>query len=334
MANPFFCGFRRGSFHINYDLAPLIHMLKVMSLRLSDKARQRLAWMDSYRECGNAAQVCRHFSISLRTFWRWKRRYDPWDLKSLEDRSRRPRSSPLRTHLLVERRLLALKTEHPRWGKEKIALYLKVNEGITLSGKTVWKILRRHERIVRYRTRKRKAPKSRVDWAKVRLPGDLLQLDTKHVFHQGRKVYQYTIEDVVSRVRYADIHHQADMQTTIVFLASVLSHLGRPVQMIQTDNGSEFGQAVSKWLRGQKIEHVFSHKRRPVENMYVERSHRTDEEEFYSLGNLGPTFTDLRTRFADYLNMYNTKRPHWGLDGKTPAEVLASYSLTQPCHMS
>ncbi len=300
-------------------------MIKVMSLVLSEKARQRLQWMDSYRNCGNAAQVCRHFSIPLRTFWRWRKRYDPWDLKSLEDRSRSPKHSPYKTHILVERRVLAVKTEHLRWGKEKIALYLG-RQKIPISGKTIWKILKRHERIVRYRTKKRRAPKPRVDWAKVRVPGELLQMDTKHVFHHGRKVYQYTIVDVVSRTRHLDAFRHSDMATTIEFLKQALPKFGRQVRLIQTDNGSEFGQSVTKWLREHQIEHVFSHKRRPVENAYVERSHRIDEEEFYSLGNLGSTFEDLKSRLAAYLLMYNTKRPHWGLGGKTPAEVLASYS--------
>lgn len=314
--------------HFTYctDLAPLIHMIKTMSLQLSSEARRRLAWMDAYRECGNAAQVCRHFSIPLRTFWRWHKRYDPWDLKSLENRSRRPHHSPHRTSTIIERRVLAVKTQHLRWGKEKIALYLQWNENLSISGVTVWRILRRHERIIRYKTRKRKALKPRVDWTKVRVPGDLLQMDTKHISQHGRKLYQYTIVDVVSRVRHLDVFRHADMATTIAFLRQALPRFHCTITTIQTDNGSEFGQSVTKWLREQKIHHVFSHKKRPVENAYVERSHRTDEEEFYSLGNLGLTFEDLRTRLAQYLEMYNTKRPHWGLDGRTPAEALASYS--------
>ncbi|MBI2811667.1 MAG: transposase [Candidatus Melainabacteria bacterium] len=312
-------------------------MIKVMSLKLSEIARVRLQWMDSFRECGNAAKVCRHFSIPLRTFWRWRKRYDPWDLKSLESRSRRPRHSPKRTHILIERRVLSVKQAHLRWGKEKIAVYLK-REGITLSGKTIWKILKRHARIVRYHTRKRKPPKPRVEWAQVRLPGDLLQMDTKYVSHHGRRLYQYTIIDVISRVRFADIYRYKDMQTTIRFLTAALPSFERSVQMIQTDNGGEFGRTVTTWLKNRKTKHVFSHKKRPTENAYVERSHRTDEEEFYSCANLGATFAELRERFNAYLTMYNTERPHWSLGGKTPAEVLASYSSSnpssKPCHMS
>jgi putative transposase len=321
-----------GSFHINRDLAPLIDMIKTMSLTLSPQARQRLAWMDAYRECGNAAQVCRHFSIPLRTFWRWKRRYDPWDLKSLEDRSRRPRRSPRRTDPEAVQAVLALKREHPRWGREKLSLVL-AQQGLHLCGKTCERICHRHALIVVYRTRKRRSPKPRVDWAAVRLPGDLFQLDTKHISYHGQRVYQYTLIDVVSRWRCVELFWSANMATTIQFLQFARQQWGRSMQMLQTDNGPEFGQSVTTWCRSQHIRHVFSHKRRPQENAYVERSHRTDEEEFYSLTSQAPTFQEFRLQLQAYLTIYNERRPHWALGGKTPREALESYSL-KPCHMS
>ena len=54
-------------------------------------ARQRLKWMDYYRAHGNnAALTSRHFGISRQTFYRWRKRYNPRDLSSLESRSVRP----------------------------------------------------------------------------------------------------------------------------------------------------------------------------------------------------------------------------------------------------
>ena len=56
------------------------------------KARQRLKWFDYYKSRGhNARLTCRHFDISPQTFYRWKRRYNPRHLESLEDHSRRPK---------------------------------------------------------------------------------------------------------------------------------------------------------------------------------------------------------------------------------------------------
>lgn len=322
-----------GSFNIGHDLVPLVHMIKAFSLKLSTKARQRLSWMDFYRECGNARQVCRHFSISERTFWFWKKRYDPWDLMSLEDKSKRPNKSPKQTSWNIEKRVLDIKRQHPRWGMAKISLYLKNSQDLEISSMTCWRICKRHSLIVKYRTRKRRAPKPRVNWANVSLPGDLLEMDVKYVRLGNRKVYQYTLIDVITRWRYAQIYHFANMNNTIKFIQEAKAKTDIEFKMVQTDNGSEFGKKVSKYLQQNKIRHVFAHKARPVENGHVERSHRTDEEEFYSLGGYGTTIQELRQNLAEYMEMYNTKRPHWGLKGLTPIQALQNYSLNV-CKMS
>lgn len=324
----------RDTLHIGWDLAALVHMIKVMSLKLSEEARDRLRWMDLYRECHNAALVCRRFGIPQRTFWWWKKRYDPWNITSLECQSRRPKSRPNKTTWNVERTILALKRDYPRAGRRKIAWYLKRDYGVELHERTAGRILMRHALNIRYRTRKRKAPKPRVDMAKVRAPGDLLQMDTKLVSFHGRRLYQYTIIDVASRKRHIDIFLDSTMETTCRFLTDALQTFPFTISQLQTDNGHEFGQSVTKWLREHGIKHVFSHKSRPQENAFVERSHRTDEEEFYSLGKMGSNLQELRTNLTKYLHYYNHIRIHWGLDGKTPDEALASYSLTEVCKMS
>ena len=61
---------------------------------LSPEARRRLRWIEYYLAHNhNATQTCRHFDISRETFYRWWRRYDPRNLRTLEDdrRTRRPR---------------------------------------------------------------------------------------------------------------------------------------------------------------------------------------------------------------------------------------------------
>jgi transposase InsO family protein len=320
-------------FHINGDLAALLHMIKVMTKQISPKARQRLAWMDAYRESGNAAKVCRHYGIPQRTFWRWKNRYDPWDLSSLEDRSRKPKSSPNKTPRAVEDRVLDLRREHPRWGREKLAL-LMAREGAVVSGRTCGRVCARRSLSVRYRTRKRRAPKPRVNWAEISLPGDLLELDVKYVRQHGRTYYQFTLVDVVTRWRHAEILASRDMETCIHFLERALRLPPFAVRTVQTDNGGEFGRKVTAWLRARGIAHVFTHKKRPQENGHVERSHRTDEEEFYSVEPRGTNLRDLQERFQRYLAMYNAERPHWALGGKTPNEALNEFGLTNVCHMS
>ena len=60
--------------------------------KLSKQARQRLKWFDYYNSHDhNARLTCRHFDISPQTFYRWKGRYNPRHLESLEGRSHRPK---------------------------------------------------------------------------------------------------------------------------------------------------------------------------------------------------------------------------------------------------
>ena len=323
-----------GTFHIEYDLSGLGRMIRAFSLKLSKEARIRLSWMDYYRFHPNAALVARHFGIPARTFWFWRRRYDPFDLTTLESASRKPHTSPRKTEPWIEMAILDLKREHPRWGREKLQLLLQ-EQGLKVSSRTISRILGRHhvKPIITYRTRK--PPKPRVKRKDVRLPGDLLELDTKYIRHGLRWLFQYTLIDVVTRFRHVELYPSLNMETTIAFLQRSLDVLPFSAKIIQTDNGKEFGKDVTSWIHKQGIKQVYTRKSRPVENSHVERSHRTDEVEFYQSGNMGRTFEEIRSNLASYLLIYNYKRPHWGLDGKTPQQAVESYSLTgQVCKMS
>lgn len=159
---------------------------------LSKRARQRLKWMDYYQEHGgNGRLTCRHFDISPQTFYRWKRRYNPRDLRSLEDRSRRPKHlrQPTWSPELAQA-VLRLREKYPRWGKDKLVVLLR-QEGWQVSTSMVGRILKRlkargvlreplrsgvttckHHQPRPYAVRKPKGyPVAR--------PGDLVQLDTQ-----------------------------------------------------------------------------------------------------------------------------------------------------------
>src|SRR4030043_48411 len=72
---------------------------------ISKPTAQRLKWMDHSAAHGNARLTCRYFGISAQTFYRWKRRYDPYNLTTLEEESRRPRRvrGPETSEPVVER---------------------------------------------------------------------------------------------------------------------------------------------------------------------------------------------------------------------------------------
>ena len=110
-------------------------------VELSREARVRLAGMDFYHRCHNVARTCRHFGISRQTFYRWRRRYDAYDLTSLEAASHCPhrRRQPTWSSTL-ERKVLLLRLQFPRWGKDKLAVLLR-QQKLPVSTSMVGRIL-------------------------------------------------------------------------------------------------------------------------------------------------------------------------------------------------
>jgi len=59
----------------------------------------------------------------------------------------------------------------------------------------------------------------------------------------------------------------------------------------------------------------------PQLNGKVERSHRTDEQEFYQLFTYEDD-VDFSTKLAEWESFYDLSRPHGAFDGKAPYEIL------------
>ena len=95
------------------------------------------------------------------------------------------------------------------------------------------------------------------------------------------------------------------------------------ISTIRTDRGHEF-QARFHWhVEDQGMRHVYINPQTPQLNGKVERSHRTDQTEFYQL----LTYTDdkdLNAKLKAWEDFYNYDRPHLSHEGKTPYEVLKS----------
>jgi putative transposase len=108
---------------------------------ISPEAARKLRWMDHYYRNRNARLTCRHFDICPKTFYRWKNRFDPYDLTTLEEESRRPRRvRQSQTPAVVVDKILELRTRYPRWGKKKLVVLLR-REGIKISASTVGRVM-------------------------------------------------------------------------------------------------------------------------------------------------------------------------------------------------
>jgi transposase InsO family protein len=139
-----------------------------------------------------------------------------------------------------------------------------------------------------------------------------------------KRYHQYTAIDDCTRLRVLRIYERCNQRTSIQFIDYVLSRLPFRAEVIQTDNGSEFGGQFHWHILDKGINHVYIKPRRPRLNGKVERSHRIDEEEFYRMQK-GVIIDDTKLfneKLKEWENFYNYNRPHAGLNGKTPYEKL------------
>ena len=278
-------------------VVPGVSRLARLQVELTKKARQRLKWFDYYNfRRYNARLTCRHFDISPQTFYRWKGRYNPYRLDSLEDHSHRPKHlrQPTYSAALVEA-VLRLREEYPRWGKEKLATLLH-QRGYQVSVSMVGRILRRlkergvlrepirnHVSAHRRGLKRPFATRKPKDY-KFTQPGDLVQLDTLDVRPlPGVILKHFTAHDVISRWDVVSVHSRATATTAAHFLDTLESRMPFPVRAIQVDGGSEFEAIFEEECQRRGIKLFVLPPRSPKLNGGVERAHRTHTEEFYEV---------------------------------------------------
>lgn len=261
---------------------------------LSRTAKLRLAWMDYHVGHGlNARLTCRHFGIRPQTFYRWLRRYDPKNLKTLESRSCRPRRCrTVQYSTALSDRVLALRQQWPRWGKDKLVVLL-LREGFSTSASTVGRILGRlkargalKEALQpRMACRHKRLPRAHAirepKGYEVRAPGDLVQVDTMDLRPDPGKVFKhFTARDVISKHDVIGVASRATAGTAAAFLDRVVERIPFEVKAIQVDEGSEFYAEFELECQRRGIRLFVLPPRSPKLNGCVERAHRTHDEEF------------------------------------------------------
>lgn len=155
-----------------------------------------------------------------------------------------------------------------------------------------------------------------------------LQMDVKVVTPELSGLpwtcYEYGVIDIFSRYKEAVILNQLDQDGSISALLAIIPRLPFKPTFIQTDNGLEFQARFAEICAKLGLRHHHIHKRSPNENAIIERSFRTDEEEFFFRMQRRPAqYDELREWFAGYLNYYNRERLHLGINLKTPYQVVA-----------
>jgi len=319
-----------------------------------EAARMRL--VETYMETGSIMETARRWHTSRNVVRKWVERYRDDGAKGLGDRSRRPHRSPSRTQAQTEDVVVEAK-KATGYGRKRLAWYLWREKGLVLSPHTIRHILRRNGFTGRKTKRKTFYP---AHWAwEEDGPFALAQVDVKDVLDKGalgtklwdhlakRKLprYQWTFLEGRTRLRFLSWSHEITLTNGLCFMGLVMLWLrGHGIEgevAWQTDWGEEFGGSNPQKLHRLQEKHYAPLGARLARiplgrkehNGRVERSHRTDDEEFY-LPFLGKVQTEegLLNKAAGWMYYYNLERPHYGegMDGRPPFQVLRQLGYDLP----
>ena len=106
---------------------------------------------------------------------------------------------------------------------------------------------------------------------------------------------------------------------------AAVSRYGTP-EIFNTDQGAQFTSAAwTDALKGQAIRISMDGKGRWLDNVFIERLWRSLKYECVYLKSFDD-MPDAKTEIGQWMDFYNTERPHSALKGMTPSECYTNNS--------
>jgi transposase InsO family protein len=275
----------------------------------------------------SVSEVARKVKVSRQTLYKWLADYEASGLKGLDDRSHRPHHVPHQLDGAREAQIIALRLAHPRWGPVRIGHELERAGTRVPALMTIHRVLARRG-LITPRAERKKLPTYKR-WERGR-PMELWQMDVVGgvLTDAGAEAKILTgIDDHSRFIVCAGVMARATLRPVCAHFASALERYGVPEELL-TDNGkvftNRFGKGDAETLfdricRENGIAHRLTAPRSPTTTGKIERFHRTLREEFLT----GRTFASLvaaQHELDDFIQLYNTERPHQGIAMATPAE--------------
>jgi transposase InsO family protein len=299
-----------------------------MPWKESSVMEERLRFVARLLDGEGMSDVCREFGISRKTGYKIYNRYKADGLDALCDRSRRPVRYANQLPDQVEQMIVRLKRDKPHWGARKIRelLVRRLAGDVRLPAKsTVHAVLDRHGLVKRSRQRQRHKAQG-TPLSPGNAPNELWCTDFKGEFKLGNRRYCYplTVTDHASRfILMCEALESTREATAFTAFQRLFQERGLP-QAIRSDNGLPFASPnglynLSKlsvwWLRlGINIERIKPG--HPQQNGRHERMHLTLKKE--TTRPPGMNSLQQQARFDEFVDEFNTERPHEALNMKCP----------------
>lgn len=236
--------------------------------------------------------------------------------------SSRPRTSPRAIGTRLVARVLELRAQLKRCA-EVVWHHLTHRGGVHISLSSVRRILRRHHCFDGARRPRVRPDNPRRPHAT--RPGELVQTDTIHHVdpRSGKRLYYYTVIDLFTRMTHVILASKLSPGLAAQAVLEAQDAWGFAISIVQADNGPEYGRYFEQVLRAKGISTRHSRLHRPNDNAHIERFNRTIQTE--AIGYYWRRSVPLqrqRDTLTAYLDYYNTKRVHLGIQMRIPCEML------------
>ena len=202
--------------------------------------------------------------------------------------------------------------------------YINATLCIKISLSSVRRILKRHHRMKKPKNHKNRRYKG-IPRPRVLAPGDLVEIDTIHLFNpvSKQKRYIYTVIDLYTRMAYARVYKELKPSNSLNTILEAEEYFGFKFKTVQSDNGLEFARYFETRLESKGIKIRHTRLGRPNDNAHIERFNRTIQEE--CTGNYyleSGSLKEMDDKVLSYIDFYNYHRIHLSISYRTPAEML------------
>jgi len=246
---------------------------------------------------------------------------------------------------LQEQRIIKIRKEHIRWGKEKLVVIYKEEYQETISAWKIQKVIELYKlyyhpekarknrlKMKKYKKKKRitELNLDKLYWFQKK-SGYIICLDTVEARWNSLKRYIFTAIDKYGKVAYARMYKNKSSQNGEDFLLRLYYLLDGKMPRVGHDNGTEFEKYFKAACQKLKIEQYYSRVRTPKDNPNNERFNRTLREEFIDMGNFHSDPAVFNRNLTEWLIEYNFKRPHETLGYQTPMKSAHLSPMYSSC---
>lgn len=316
-------------------------LLRNISKDMPSEVKERLEWIIFYETIAkcDATKTANYFNISRKTFHKWYNRFktSKRKIESLKNQSKAPikkRTSTI-THV-QEYRIKDIRKKHMKYGKHKIKRIYEKTYGEDISTwhieKTIRKFnlffnLREYKRtqINRIRNKhKKKNPKILIKDVEIKdYFGFLWHIDAIVIDWYGQRRYIVCAIEHLTRIAYARVYSRNTSSNAQDFLKRLMYLVECKVEIMHSDNGSEFKGSFETACNKLNIKQVYSRARTPTDNPMVERFNWTVQDEWLSMSEVGlDDVIEANYDLTRWLKEYNIDRPHESLDYRSPMEYV------------